>query len=102
MFADPNIAKFITPGLAGALYGNAYQLFIQLIAALVVVAYSGLMTFLILKLISRITPLKVSSMVLRIGDREMHGEVAYDEYAFPIQAEGIEVINGRGKETNSS
>ncbi len=102
VFADPNIAKFITPGLAGALYGNAYQLFIQLIAALVVVAYSGLMTFLILKLISRITPLKVSSMVLRIGDREMHGEVAYDEYTFPIQAEGIEVINGRGKETNSS
>jgi hypothetical protein len=31
------------------------------------------------------------------GDRELHGEVAYDEYAFPMQ---VEVINGRVREVN--
>ncbi|ABW01520.1 ammonium transporter [Caldivirga maquilingensis IC-167] len=98
VFADPRIADFIDPGLAGALYGNVYQLLIQVIAAMVVIAYSGLMTFAILKLVSKVTPLRASEWVLRVGDREMHGEVAYDEYAFPIQVGDVEVINGRSRE----
>jgi|GEM_PF-3102370 len=32
-----------------------------------------------------------------VGDRELHGEVAYDEYAFPMQ---VEVINVRVREVN--
>jgi len=97
LFADPRITGFITPGLTGALYGNLYQLVIQLVAALVVIAYSGSVTFLILKLISKVTPLKSPPTVLMVGDRELHGEVAYDEYAFPMQ---VEVINGRVREVN--
>jgi len=44
LFADPRITGFITPGSTGALYGNLYQLVIQLMAALVVIAYSGSVT----------------------------------------------------------
>jgi len=53
--------------------------------------------FLILKLISKVTPLKSPPTVLMVGDRELHGEVAYDEYAFPMQ---VEVINVRVREVN--
>jgi Amt family ammonium transporter len=67
------------------------------VAALVVIAYSGSVTFLILKLISKVTPLKSPPTVLMVGDRELHGEVAYDEYAFPMQ---VEVINGRVREVS--
>ncbi len=98
IFADPHVTSLIVPGLSGALYGDVYQLMIQVVAALVVIAYSGFMTFLILKLVSKVTPLRASPVTLSVGDREMHGEVAYDEYAFPIQARDIEVINGRDKE----
>lgn len=93
VFADPHVALLVDPGLRGALYGNSLQVVIQLIAALVVIAYSGVMTYAILKLIGRVVDLRLPSRVLAIGDREIHGEVAYDEFAFPIQ--GVEVINGR-------
>ena len=90
VFADPHISALVDPGLAGALYGNMYQLLIQFIAAIVTVIYSGAMTYAILKLVSKITPLRAEPTVLRVGDRVIHGESAYDEYAFPI----VENSNG--------
>ncbi|GAB6943457.1 ammonium transporter [Vulcanisaeta sp. JCM 14467] len=94
VFADPNITKYVDPGLRGALYGNPYQVILQLLGVIVVIAYDVLMTYLILKLISKITPLKASIEALRIGDREMHGEVAYDEFAFATQGDAERAAAG--------
>ncbi|WP_167828088.1 ammonium transporter [Thermoproteus tenax] len=92
VFADPSITQYVFPGLTGALYGNPYQVLLQLLGAAVVVAYDAAVTFLILKLISKITPLRAPEADLKVGDKALHGEVAYDEFAFASQA------NNQGKQ----
>ncbi|WP_054842779.1 ammonium transporter [Vulcanisaeta distributa] len=94
VFADPSITKYVDPGLTGALYGNPFQVILQLLGVAVVIAYDALMTYLILKLISKIVPLRAPPQALRIGDREMHGEVAYDEFAFATQGDAERLAAG--------
>ena len=77
VFADPSVTRFVDPGLRGALYGDPWQVAIQTFAGAVVGVYSFVMTFVIFKLVSLITPLKEEREKLMIGDLEMHGEVAY-------------------------
>jgi ammonium transporter, Amt family len=66
-------------GLAdGALFGNPGQLVVQVAAILAVMAYSGVMSFVILKLISLVIPLRAASADETSGlDISMHGEEAY-------------------------
>ena len=94
IFADPNITKYVDPGLRGALYGDPYQVLLQLMGVAVVVVYDVVMTYLILKLIGRVTPLRASIEELRVGDKEMHGEVAYDEFAFATQGDAERMAAG--------
>lgn len=78
VLADPAVTQFVAPGLTGALYGNLYQLGIQAFAAAVVIAYVFGMTYGLLKLIGVFVPLQESQERLKVGDAEIHGEVAYD------------------------
>ncbi len=95
IFADPSITKYVDPGLRGLLYGNPYQVLLQLIGVAVVIAYDAVMTYLILKLISKITLLRAAREALLVGDRELHGEEAYDEFAFPTQSSVVQIIDRR-------
>jgi Amt family ammonium transporter len=62
----------------GALYGNPSQLMVQGIAVLAAIVYSGLMTFVLLKLIAVVTPLRATAAEEGSGlDIAMHGEEAY-------------------------
>jgi Amt family ammonium transporter len=62
----------------GVLFGNPAQLGIQAIAVLASVAYSGVGTFVLLKAISVILPLRVSENDESTGlDVSQHGEEAY-------------------------
>ncbi|WOE51662.1 ammonium transporter [Sulfuracidifex metallicus DSM 6482 = JCM 9184] len=79
IFADPNVTKYIAPGLKGALYGDFYQLGIQAFAAGVVFVYDFAITYGLLKLIGLFVPLRVSTDTMAVGDYEIHGEVAYSE-----------------------
>ncbi|MBB5252743.1 ammonium transporter [Sulfurisphaera ohwakuensis] len=79
VFADPNVTKYVLPGLTGALYGNFYQLGIQAAAAAIVFVYDFGVTFGLLKLIGLFVPLQAPPDTLAIGDYAMHGEVAYSE-----------------------
>ncbi|MCY0849780.1 ammonium transporter [Sulfuracidifex metallicus] len=79
VFADPNVTKYIDPGLKGALYGDFYQLGIQAFAAGVVFVYDFAITYGLLKLIGLFIPLRVSMDTMAVGDYEIHGEVAYSE-----------------------
>ncbi len=71
--------KSINPaGANGLYYGNAHLLGIQLIAILVTVVYSALVTFIILKLINLLVPVRASrEQELEGLDVSIHGEEAY-------------------------
>jgi ammonium transporter, Amt family len=83
IFADPSVLVYpkTTTGtpfaVTGWLYGNRHEFFLQLFAALTVIVWDALVTFLILKVISLFTPLRMSDEDLAIGDLAIHGEEAY-------------------------
>ena len=75
VFADPAINE----AGKGLLYGNAGQLWTQVLAVLVTVAYSGIMTFIIFMVIKAIVGLRVGPEEETIGlDETEHGERAYN------------------------
>ncbi|MBM4435831.1 MAG: ammonium transporter [Actinobacteria bacterium] len=71
--------KAVNPaGVDGLLYGNPGQLGVQALAALVAVAFSGVVTFILLKLIDVTIGLRVPEHEEMAGlDTTQHGEVAY-------------------------
>ena len=68
---NPNVTT------AGLFYGHAHQLLVQAGAALTVIVWDGLVTFLILKGIGLFTKLRMPDAVLEIGDVAVHGDEAY-------------------------
>ena len=62
-------------GVDGVIAGNAHQLLVQIIAVLVVAAYSAVVTFVLLKGINLIMPLRVSEKIEAEGlDTELQEE----------------------------
>jgi len=65
-------------GANGLYYGNAKLLGFQLIAIVATIAYSGIMTFVLLKIINKFIPIRVSKQEELDGlDVSLHGEEAY-------------------------
>jgi ammonium transporter, Amt family len=85
IFADPSVVVYplTTSGSAfaakGWLYGNRHLFFLQLLAALTIIVYDAIVTFIILKVIGLFTSLRMSDEELEIGDLAIHGEEAYPE-----------------------
>jgi ammonium transporter, Amt family len=83
IFADPSVIEYQrgssgTPvSFTGWLYGDRHQFFIQAGAALTIIVYDALMTFIILKVISLFTPLRMPDNLLEVGDLAVHDEEAY-------------------------
>jgi Amt family ammonium transporter len=74
VFADPAIN-----GAKGLLYGNPGQLWTQLLAVGVTIAYSGFMTFLIFMVIKAIIGIRADADQEMVGlDESQHGEKAYN------------------------
>ena len=74
IFADPAWSG----GPSGLLAGHPAQLAVQAYSILVVLAYSGAATFVILKLIALVAPLRIGKRVEGVGmDVTEHGEEAY-------------------------
>jgi Amt family ammonium transporter len=75
VFADPAINE----AGKGLLYGNPGQLWTQIVAVLVTLVYSGVMTFVIFMIIKAFVGLRVGSDEETIGlDESEHGERAYN------------------------
>ncbi len=75
VFADGAVNGGIGSGL---LYGNPGQVGIQALSIVAVLAYSGIMTFVILKVIGLVRPLRPSEREESVGmDILNHGEEAY-------------------------
>ncbi len=84
-FADPHIVEYIglgrssnLPGFAGVIYsGGASLLGHQAITALWVIVFSGIGTFILLKLVGLVIPLRMSDKDLEEGDLAVHGHEVY-------------------------
>jgi Amt family ammonium transporter len=85
IFADPSVVVYPktesgTPFAAqGWLYGDRHLFFVQALAALTIIIWDAFVTFIILKVISLFTPLRMSDAELEIGDLAIHGEEAYPD-----------------------
>jgi ammonium transporter, Amt family len=85
LLADPKLIVYLglgkTPDVttAGLFYGHPKQLLIQAEAALTVIIWDALVTYVILRVIKFFTPLRMPDAELRAGDSMVHGEVAYPE-----------------------
>lgn len=84
VFANPEMLQYIgtdkeAPGVnvTGLLYGNPKQLLLQFYGAAFIIIYNIIMTFIILKVISFIVPLRMDEATLKVGDDAVHGETAY-------------------------
>jgi Amt family ammonium transporter len=62
---------------SGLFYGHPHQLLVQAGAALTVIVWDGLVTFLILRGIGLFMKLRIPDEDLEIGDVAVHGEEAY-------------------------
>ncbi len=84
ILANPAMLVYIgtdkdAPGVnvTGLLYGNPGQLLLQAEGAAFIIVYNIIATFIILKIISFITPLRMDEATLKVGDDAVHGETAY-------------------------
>ena len=85
VFANPAMLEYVGTGkdapgvsVSGLLYGGGgHQLLLQLEGAAFIIAFNAIMTFIILKAISIVVPLRMDEATLRTGDDAVHGETAY-------------------------
>jgi Amt family ammonium transporter len=62
----------------GLLYGNPHQLGVQALAVVAAIVYSGVVSFILLKIVGAVVPLRASANDEIVGlDVTQHGEEAY-------------------------
>lgn len=80
LLADPAMIVYAgshgtaAASVAGLLYGDPGRFAVQALALGVIVAYDGLMTVGILKLVSLVVPLRMAQAEEELGDSVLHGE----------------------------
>jgi Amt family ammonium transporter len=86
ILANPDMLMYIgtdkdAPGvrITGLLYGDhsLSQLWLQVAGAAFVIVYNAIATYIILKVIGMIVPLRMDEATLKVGDDAVHGETAY-------------------------
>jgi Amt family ammonium transporter len=77
VFASP----FIQSAYSGALYGNFHQLWIQTLATVVTIIYSGVGTYILFKITDKLVGVRATDKDEAIGlDETQHGETAYTNF----------------------
>jgi Amt family ammonium transporter len=84
VLANPAMLQYIgtdkdAPGVnvTGLFFGNPGQLLLQFYGAVFIIVYNAILTYIILKVISFIVPLRMDEATLKVGDDAVHGETAY-------------------------
>jgi Amt family ammonium transporter len=85
LFADPHMIEYIgvhgasdLPGKSSVFYGGSFTLLKwQALAGLWVIVFSGVVTFILLKIVGIFFPLRLSDEELEIGDHAIHGNEVY-------------------------
>ncbi|MGA3183760.1 MAG: ammonium transporter [Candidatus Dormibacteria bacterium] len=89
VMADPNMVEYLgvkgtaNSSITGLWYGNPHQLLVQFFALLFIIGYDAVATFIIVKLIGLVVPLRAPDAHLEVGDQLVHGEVAVDLEPYP-------------------
>jgi ammonium transporter, Amt family len=89
LLADPNVVIYPGSGstaavaATGLLFGNPRQFLAQIIGLAFVLVWDGVLTFVLLKLISLVVPLRLSDRQLEVGDEAVHGDAAYELMPVP-------------------
>lgn len=92
LLANPNVVVYPGTGktaavvVTGLFYGNPQQFVAQVIGLLFILVWDGVLTFLLLKLISIFIPLRMTDKQLEIGDEAVHGDAAYELMPVPPAA----------------
>jgi len=87
--ADPNMVEYLgvkgtaNSAVTGLWYGNPHQLLVQFLALLFIIGYDAAATFVVIKVISLVVPLRAPDAHLETGDQLIHGEVAVDLEPYP-------------------
>ena len=95
LFADPNMIVYLGVGknpdvtTAGLFYGHPKQLLIQAGAALTVIVWDGLITFLILRGLGLFMRLRMPDEQLETGDVAIHNEEVYPSEALTRVGSGV-------------
>ena len=84
LIANPGMLQYIgtdkeAPGVnvTGLFFGNSQQLLLQVYGAAFIIVYNAIATYIILKVISFVVPLRMDEATLKVGDDAVHGETAY-------------------------
>ncbi len=83
LLADPKMIEYLGLGKnpafsgAGLFYGHPHQLLVQFEAALTIIIWDAIVTFILLKGIGLFVKLRIPDADLEIGDIAVHGEEAY-------------------------
>jgi Amt family ammonium transporter len=89
LLADPNVVVYPGSGKTAAVaaqglfFGNPKQFIAQIIGLLFILVWDGVLTFVILKLISLVLPLRLTDRQLEVGDEAVHGDAAYELMPVP-------------------
>lgn len=87
ILANPRMIEYMATGkdsavsVTGLIYGNAHQVLLQIYGALFIIVVNVVGTFILLKLIGLVVPLRMDEEMLKMGDEAAHGEEAYAIYA---------------------
>jgi ammonium transporter, Amt family len=106
LLADPKMIVYLglgkNPGFSGTglFYGHAHQLLVQLGAAVTIIIWDGLVTFLLLKGIGLFMRLRAPDEDLEIGDVAFHGEEAYPSEELALA--GVSAAQAAERATSNS
>lgn len=85
LIGNPKMIEYYGTGKAssfsvqGLFYGNPHQFIVQIEAALAIIIYDGTMTWILLKLVGMVVPLRYAGTAIEEGDMFIHGEVVSDD-----------------------
>ena len=84
IFADPHMNIYVGTGktsgvnsFPGLIHGSGTLLKWQVFAALFIIIFDGVVTFVLLKIVALFVPLRVSDADLEVGDHAIHGHEVY-------------------------
>ena len=89
VMADPKMVEYLgikgtaNSAVTGLWYGHPQQLLYQFVALVFIIGYDAVATFIIVKLIGLVVPLRAPDAHLEAGDQLIHGEVAVDLEPYP-------------------
>jgi Amt family ammonium transporter len=92
LLADPAMIVYTATGkstpfsVTGLVYGNPRQFFVQLLAVAVIIVYDAVATFIVLKVVGLVVPLRMPESELEVGDQAVHGDIAFDLLPVPSEA----------------